>query len=137
MNIAAQMQGYHVDYVSTLEEAETALIPTQQYNGLRFCLYQQPVKHRRGSDHGGGYLPDMSTNRCATLSAALPLTAGDGIFFKTAFTKQHDLLDVFENKATVVWIEKNTFAVKFEDVKNDLREQSWKRLVYEAQCEIA
>ena len=137
LNLTSRMQGYHVDYVATLEEAEAELATSKPYEGLRFCLYQHAVEYIIDNAQGKGYIIDISTSGCAVNSATLQPSVGDRVSFKTTFSKQAELLDLFEVKATVVWVKENTFAVKFKDVKDDQKEQLWKRLVHESQCEIA
>ncbi len=136
LNMAARMQGYRANYVSTLEEAEIELKNSQHCEGLRFCLYQQPVEYKIDSEQGNGDVLDISISGCAINSATLQPTVDDNISFTITFNKQDDLIDVFEINATVIWVKENTFAIKFENVEDDQKEQLWKRLVHESRCEI-
>lgn len=136
LNMAARMQGYRANYVSTLDEAEIELENSQHCEALRFCLYQHPVKYKIDSEQGNGYVLDISTNGCAINSATLQPAVDENVSFTITFDEQADLLDVLETNATVIWVKENTFAIKFESVEEDLKEQLWKRLVHESRCEI-
>lgn len=136
LNLAARMQGYRANYVSTLEEAEIELENSQHCEGLRFCLYQQPVEFKTDSDQGNGYVIDISTSGCAIHSTILQPAVDETVSFTISFNKHDDLLNVFSTNATVVSREKNRFAVHFEEIGDEQKEQLWKRLVHESRCDI-
>lgn len=137
LNLAARMQGYRANHVSTLEEAEIELENSQHCEGLRFCLYQQPVEFKTDNDQGNGYVIDISTSGCAIHSTILQPAVDETVSFTIFFTEHDDLLNVFSINATVVSTEKNRFAIHFEGIDDEQKEQLWKRLVHESRCEIA
>lgn len=136
LHMAARMQGYRATYVSTLEEAETELENAQHCEGLRFCLYQQPVEFKTDSDQDNGYIIDISTSGCAINSTIMQPAIDEKVSLSISFNKHDDLLNVFSNNATVVSTEKNRFAVQFEEIDDNQKEQLWDRLVHESRCEI-
>lgn len=137
LNMAARMQGYRASYFSTLEEAEAELESSRHCEGLRFCLYQQAVEFKTGSDQGNGYIIDISTSGCAIQSVTLQPAVEENISLTISFQEHNDLLNTFNIRATVVWTEKNKFAAQFKEVDDDQKEQLWKRLVHESRCEIS
>jgi len=137
LNFAARIQCYSVIYVNTLEEAETILIKTQQRDGLRFYLHSQKVKYKIGETEGEGHLHDISTSGCAINSATLLPVVDDSISFSTKFNKQENLIENFETLARVIWIKDNNFAITFDDLDVDHKNQLWERLVHESNSEIS
>lgn len=135
MNFASKVQGYSVIYVSSLEAAENKLVESQQRNGLRFYLHSQPVTYTLGEATGDGYISEISTSGCAIKSATLLPAVDDSISFSTTFNKQENLLEDFQILGTVVWVEEESFSIKFETFNDEQKESLWQRLVYESQLE--
>ena len=136
LNLAAKMRGYQTTYVTSLEEAEQELFNAQKQDGLRFCLLDQPVAYIVDGKEGKGEISDISVSGCAIKHDSLSPTMNEFISFSTTFQKRENLLKVFETEAKVVWVENNKFAVSFQKVDNDLREQMAERLVYESKSEL-
>lgn len=136
LNLAAKMKGYQSTYVASLEEAEQELLNAQEQDGLRFCLLDQPVTYILGGKEGKGKVVDISVSGCAINHDSLSPTMNDLLSFSTTFQKHEKLLQVFETEAKVAWVENNKFAVSFQKVDNDLKQQMAERLVYESKCEL-
>ena len=136
LNLAAKMLGYKTAYVNSFEEAEQELFNAQNQDGLRFCLHNQPVTFIVEGKEGRGQISDISVSGCAINNNSLEPTMNELIFFSTTFQKHEDLLEVFETEAKVVLVERNKFAVNFQKVEDDLKEQLAERLVYESKREL-
>lgn len=136
LNVAAKMQGYKATYVNSLEEAEEELIHAQKQDGLRFSLLGQPVVYTVDGKEGIGEISDISVSGCAIKHESIDSTMNELISLSTTFQKDENLLKVFETEAKVVWVERNKFAVKFQRVGDDLKEQLAERLVYESKREL-
>ncbi len=136
LNVAAKMQGYKATYVNSLEEAEQELLNAQERDGLRFCLLDQPVTYTVDGKEGIGAISDISVSGCAIKHESLTPIMDEVISFSTTFRKHGNLLEVFETEAKVVWVESNNFAINFQKVEGDLKEQLAERLVYESKCEL-
>jgi hypothetical protein len=137
LNVASRMQGYSITYVNTLEDAEEELINSQQRDGLRFYLHNQRLEYRTDGKKGVGQIIDISTSGCAVNFATLLPVVDEVISLSAAFNKQTNLLEVFDITARVVWIKNDNFAVKFENMEIDYKNQLWERLVHESKCEVS
>ena len=136
LNVAAKMQGYKAIHVNSLEEAEQELFNAQKQDGLRFCLLDQPVAYIIDGEEGKGEVADISVSGCAISHDSFSPTMNELISFSTTFQKHENLLEVFETEAKVVWVENNKFAVSFQKIDNDLRDQMAERLIFESKREL-
>lgn len=136
LNVASKMRGYKTAYVSSLEEAEHQLSNAQRQDGLRFCLLKHAVAYLVDGKEGKGEILDISVSGCTIKHESLTPHMNELISFSTTFQKHENLLEVFEIEAEVVWVENNQFAVNFQKVDNDLREQVAARLIYESKCDL-
>jgi hypothetical protein len=53
------------------------------------------------------------------------------------FSKQENLIENFETSARVIWIKDNNFAITFDALDVDHKNQLWERLVHESNSEIS
>ena len=135
LNLAAKLQGYQADYVDSVTQAEE-LIDTQDRNELRFYLHSQRVQYTVNSESGTGKIIDISASGCLIKLVALIPEIDEIISLSTTFSKHEDLLEVFEVQARIIRVDGDTFAVKFENLRESQREQLWERLVHESRCEL-
>ena len=131
-NFTAKTKGYKADTCYSLEEAEAALSHAQKRDDLRFVLYEQAVKYSGGTLRGTGVVNDLSTGGCAINTTDEVPAVLDKISISLEFDEHHEIETVFEFKAEVIWVERGSFGVKFEDMENEQKEQLWERLLYES-----
>jgi len=135
INFTAKLQGYKADHFYSLAEAETALSNVQKRDGLRFVLREQSVRFSIDNLEGNGSVRDLSTSGCAIKTIDEQPVVLDKIFISIEFNKHEKLMRVFEIKAEVIWVERESFGVKFENMDNEQEELLWERLIYESKCE--
>ena len=134
INFTARIQGYKADHYYSLAEAEAALSKAQGRDGLRFELHEQSVKFSIGNLEGNGCVYDLSTSGCAIITTDQLPAVLDKIFLSIEFNKHEKLMGLFEFKAEVIWVGKESFGVKFESIDCEQKEQLWERLIYESKC---
>lgn len=135
-NFTAKIQGYKADHFYSLAEAEAALSKAQMRDGLRFVLHEQSVRFSIGNLEGNGSVRDLSTSGCAIKTTdELPAVLSK-IFISIEFNKHEKIMRVFEIKAEVIWVERESFGVKFENMDDEQKVQIWERLIYESKCEL-
>jgi|SRR6056297_2841075 len=137
LNLTARMQRYKPIYVDSLEEAETTIKNIAHRDGLRFHLYQHSLEYMVNDVKGNGTILDISTSGCAVVSATIVPSIGDTVQTTFTFEDTDNLLSEFKIKARAIRAADDAFAVKFEDLESDGKEQLWKRLIYESQRDIS
>jgi hypothetical protein len=136
INFTAKLQGYKSDLFYSLAEAEAALSNVQRRDGLRFVLHEQSVRFSIDNLEGNGTVRDLSISGCAIKTTdELPVVLNK-IFISIEFNKHEKIMSAFEIKAEVIWVEHESFGVKFEDIDNEQKEQLWERLICESKCEL-
>lgn len=136
INFTAKMQGYKADHYYSLAEAEAALSRAQRRDGLRFELHKQSVKFSIGNLEGNGSVHDLSISGCAIKTTDELPAVLNKIFISIEFNKHETIMGFFEFKAEVIWVERESFGVKFENMDNEQKEQLGERLIYESKCEL-
>lgn len=132
VNFTTRMNGYKADLFYSLAEAETALSNAERRDGLRFILHQHPVKFSVGNLEGNGFLCDISTSGCAIQTIENIPAIFDKISISMEFNINEKMLEILEIKADVIWVERETFGARFENMSNEQKTLLWERLVYES-----
>lgn len=136
VNFTTRMNGYKADLFNSLEEAENALSYAERRDGLRFILHQHPIKFSIGSQEGNGFLCDISISGCAIQTTERKPEVLDKTFLSMEFNIHEKMMGILEIKADVIWVKRETFGARFENMSNEQKELLRERLVYESNSEL-
>jgi len=136
VQLASMFQGYRPIYASSREEAEAMLANAVPRNGIRFSLHRKAIDYLGDNIEGNGYIQNISISGCSVKHVSALPAVDEEIQITTTFTAQDNMQDSFTIKGRIVRVEDNGFAVEFTDFDNTRKEQLWKYLVDESQCDI-
>lgn len=133
INFASRYQGYITTNVTTLEEAEAALIDAENRYDLRFYLHKQEVILSYKETEYPGIVSDISIGGCAVECRIAGMSKKEQLDLAMTFDHEKGLLTDFKASVEVVRAEPELLALKFLALTDEEKDKLWKRLLHEAQ----
>jgi len=132
LNFASRFAEYIPIYVSTLEEAEEELDKENRRGRLRFHFAGHlQAEYFSNTARGEGNIIDISTTGCKINSPTFPPAVDAIIDIVISFNALKTTQKTFSAKAYVVRTDKSVFAVEYQDVSEEQKEELWQNLLRE------
>lgn len=135
-NMEARIQGYKVEILDSIEDAEKYLDSFTEKASPSISLLNTMVDYSFEDKQWSGQAEYLSVDTISIKSAVEVPEEGTQISLTLTFEKHEDLLEEFSATAEVKSIEGSVFEAAFTDLDEALKERLWARLVHESRCEI-
>ena len=129
--LSEKINCYKPIYAKNYKESVENLESVFKRKSIRFSIHKLNFEYEVRKKIGKGILTDISTSGCAIESPTINLTSRSKPLITLNFDKHETLPSVFTLKSTVVRSSENMFAVKFTNLEDGLKEQLYKRFIYE------
>jgi len=129
--LSEKINCYKPIYAKNHKEAVENLESVFRRKSIRFSIHKLNFEYEVRKKIGKGILTDISTSGCAIESPTINLSPRSKPLITLNFDNHETLPSVFTLRSTVVRSGENMFAVKFTNLEDELKEQLYKRFIYE------
>ena len=129
--LSEKINCYKPIYAKNYKESVENLESVFKRKSIRFSIHKLNFEYEVRKKIGKGILTDISTSGCAIESPTINLTSRSKPLITLNFDKHETLPSVFTLSSSVVRAGENMFAVKFTNLEDELKEQLYKRFIYE------